>query len=233
MATSRFLFPEDRTSFVYGAPGSPIRTPPRTGMKIFLDEAATQPADIRTLDELVIAYSTIYTGGDGLLPEFLGPEGFVNRLWARVVGGGAQTYPLMAQYSDRLANLPMLVTGNGPPTADLGAIGSFYIDQDLDPGNVNHQPDPQLYGPRTEDGWPAEGVALRGPQGLAGSNFEWTQASPADTWEITHPLTFRPTVTLLDSAGQEVAADVEYPPGQPNKIVVRFGAPESGIALLT
>jgi hypothetical protein len=230
--TSRFRFPEDRMSFVYQRPGQPILTPPRTGLKLFLDEAGTIPADVQSLDGATIAHSTIYTGDDALLPEFLGPPGFVARIYARVVGGTAATYPLMAQYSDRLANLPMLVTGDGPPAPDVGAVGSFYIDVGIEP-DPNVEDDPVLYGPRTVDGWPAAGTHIRGPQGAPGANDEWVQASPNATWEITHILGFRPTVTTIDSAGQEIHGDVEYPVAMPNKIIVRFGAPESGIAILT
>jgi hypothetical protein len=231
--TSRFLYPEDRMSFVFGRPGEPIRTPPRTGLKLFLERTAQTPADILDLDGNPIPFSTVYTGADSLLPEFYGPPGFVSRIYARIVGGTADTYPLMAQYSDRLANLPMLVTGNGPPSDAVGAVGSFYIDQDLDPADPNHHPHPVLYGPRLIDGWPDEGVVLIGPQGEPGSSFRWIQNTPALEWVITHPLTYRPNVATIDSAGMEFHSEVVYPPGQPQLVIVRNGAPESGEAILS
>lgn len=232
--TTRFLFPEDRTSFVYGRPGEPIRTPPRTGIKIFLDEAATQPADIETPEGVSIPYSTIYTGEDSLLPEFVGPPGFINRVWGRVVGGTAETYPLMAQYSDQLASLPSLVTGDGPPSENVGAVGSFYIDQGLpDSGDPNQAAQPVLYGPRTPDGWPSTGTDIVGPPGPPGANFVWQQPQPATEWVMTHPLAYLPSVSTINSAGELIIGDVLYPPDKPYQVIVTFGAPESGIGVMT
>lgn len=216
-------------SFVYQAPGQPILTPPRTGLKLYLDEACTQLAVVQTLQGDTIAYSTIYTGEDSLVPEFLGPAGFVNRVWAQVVGGTAQAYPLMAQYSDQLGNLPMLLTGDGPPTEDIGAVGSFYIDQGL--GDINTPNDPVLYGPRTPDGWPSTGTHLTGPQGQPGEHRIWNQVSPSAMWVIDHSLSYLPSVTTLDSSNQQIYGDVSWPLA--TRVVVAFGAPESGIGVLT
>jgi len=230
--TSRLLFPEDRTAFVYGAPGQPICTPPRTGLRIFLDETATQVADILGMTGIPVPYSTIYTESDSLLPEFQGPEGLVSRLWAQVIGGTPVTYPLMAQYSDQLTHHPSLLHGDGPPSPEIGTIGSFYIDRGISLA-MNVSDNPVLYGPRTEDGWPAEGTLMRGEQGLPGASQEWVQSTPEYTWTIDHALTYRPAVTTIDSAGQEIHGDVDYPPALPSRIFVHFGAPESGIAILT
>jgi hypothetical protein len=231
---TRFLFPEDRLTFVYGRPGDPIRTPPRTAIKLFFDEDATTPADVLTTNGQPIPFSTIYTGEDSLLPEFYGPAGWVPRLWARVTGGTAETYPLVAQYSERLANLPMLLSGLGPPADDVGAVGSFYIDRNpADPDDPQSFDDPLLYGPRGPGGWPITGVSLRGPQGDPGARDEWLQQSPAMEWQIPHTLGHRPAVTTIDSAGELMFGDVIYPPGQPELVIVRFGAPESGTAVLT
>lgn len=232
--TTRFLFPEDRLTFVYGRPGEPIRTPPRTALKLYLDEAATHTADVWTVEGNPIPYSTIYTGDDSLVPEFLGPPGFVSRVWARVVGGTAESYPLMAQYSTQLANLPALTTGDGPPSAAVGAVGAYYIDQGLpDPDDPNGVANPVLYGPRTTAGWPTTGTPIRGDQGEPGSNFVWQQPMPAMEWVMDHPLSYRPAVTTINSAGEVIYGDVIYPPGMPNRVIVTFGAPEAGVGVMT
>lgn len=228
---TRLRFPEDRMTFQYGAPGEPIRTAPRTGVKVFLDEACTTPADILTTVGTPIPYSTIYTQDDSLLPEFLGPPEYVTRLWARVVGVTADAYPLVAQYSEQLGLLPTLLSGDGPPTADLGVLGSVYLDLGIRP-DPNVPDDPRLYGPKTLVGWPTSGTALVGPKGDPAAVLVWNQVSPDTEWQITHDLTHLPSVTLIDSAGEEFFADVVYPPGQPQIVIVRIGAPESGTALL-
>lgn len=229
--STRLRFPEDRLSFVFQGPGQPILTPPRTGIKVYLDEAGTQPAPIQTLAGVSIPFATIYTGDDALVPEFLGPEGFVNRLHARVVGGLSTTYPLMAQYSEQLANLPTLLYGDGPPTSAVGAVGSFYIDRGITP-DLNVPDEPMIYGPRTVSGWPA-GVPIRGDQGAPGSNFVWTQSTPAATWVMDHPLPYKPSVTIIDSAGEVIYGDVTYPPSMPHRVIAAFGAPEAGIGVMT
>lgn len=229
MAT-RLRFPEDRLSFVYGAPGEPIRTPPRTAIKIFADEPCTTPADIRTPAGVGIPFATIYTGDDGLLPEFLGPEPLVSQLWARVVGGTAEAYPLVAQYTEQLRQLPTLVSGDGPPTVEVGAPGSFYVDRGLEP-DINIPDAPVLYGPKTLSGWPVEGTPLKGPQGEPGATFTWIQNNPADQWVIDYTMPYEPNVSAIDSAGGQIFGDVTYP--SPGRVVIHWGAPESGKALLT
>lgn len=228
--TSRFTFPEDRTSFVYQRPGMPILTPARTGIKIFTDEAGQFPADIQTLAGNPVQYSTLYTGDDSLLPEFLGPQGFVSKLWARVVGGTGQTYPLMAQYSDQLAILPSLAFGNGPPPADVGAVGSFYIDQGLS-GDINEPDQPVLYGPRTIQGWPSTGQVLIGPPGPPGAARTWVQNEARLRWEIPHTIAYLPSVTVTDSSGTQIFADVSYP--TPTLVWVDHGVPTIGKATLS
>jgi hypothetical protein len=233
-SSSRLMFPEDRITFVYQTPGKPILTPGRTGIKIFLDEAGTIPADILTPAGTPIQYSTIYTEPDCLVPEFLGPEGFIHQVWGRVIGGTDATYALSAQYSVQLANLPTLVTGDGPPSSSVGSVGSFYIDQGLpDPDDPNAVAVPVLYGPRTTAGWPTSGTPLRGDPGPSGSKLEFSVPQAAATWTVPHNLFGRPAVTTLDSAGEEIFGDVSWPPDPPARVVVRWGSPISGTAILT
>jgi hypothetical protein len=230
LTTTRLLFPEDRMTFVFGEPGSPILTPPRSGLKIFTDEAGTTPANIHDLNGVTVPYSTLYTDADSLIPEFYGPAGFVTTLYARVVGNMSRSYKLVAQYIDQLVNMPTLAFGNGPPSSSTGGIGSFYLDRGL--SNDPNVPDtPVIYGPRTLSGWPSTGIPLRGPQGIPGSNFIWTQDAPSDTWTMDHPLTYHPSVTLIDSNNEEFHGDLSYP--YVGRVIARLGAPETGRGVMT
>lgn len=62
------------------------------------------------------------------------------------------------------------------------------------------------------------------------SSFEFNQASPSDTWTITHNLNKRPSVTVLTSAGDEVEGAVTV--DSLNQITITFCAPFSGSAIL-
>lgn len=218
--TDRLLFPEDRTTFIYQRPGEPILTPYRTGLQLFLDESGTVLADIVDENGVPIPYSTIYTGDDSLLPLFYGPTAFTTLLWAKIVGGTHQIYPITAQYGAQLQLVPTLIYGLGPPSANDGVPGSAYIDKNA----------LVLYGPKTAV-WPDSGVELQGPQGPSGGYFEYLQITPASIWIINHPLMFRPNVTVVDSAGFEVLGDVSYP--LPGRVVVEFSSQFGGTALLS
>lgn len=112
---TRYRFPQDRATYVYGDDLAPILTPPRTAVVVYSDQGLTTPADITTLEGQAIALSTLYTE-HGLLPEFLGPDG-VSRLWTGVQGGTA--YPLDAQASSLLEN-----SGVGGTARQLWATGT-------------------------------------------------------------------------------------------------------------
>jgi len=49
-------------------------------------------------------------------------------------------------------------TGAGVPASDIGVVGDLYFDS----------ASATLYGPKTDDGWPADGVSLKGAQGDQG-----------------------------------------------------------------
>ena len=84
----------------------PILTPPRTALRIYVDQAALLLADILTPSGEAITDSVIYTDTNGLLPEFWGPDS-AHRVWARIVGTGLETYPLRAQYHERMDKLEL------------------------------------------------------------------------------------------------------------------------------
>jgi hypothetical protein len=56
------------------------------------------------------------------------------------------------------------------------------------------------------------------------------QTSPASTWTVAHNLNKYPSVSVVDSAYEEVIGEVEYL--TPNTLEVRFTAPFSGQAYI-
>lgn len=66
-----------------------------------------------------------------------------------------------------------------------------------------------------------------------GSSFQYfvfNQNSPATTWNITHNLGRRPSVTVVDSAGTVVIGEVTYT--SDNALTIQFSAGFSGQAYL-
>jgi hypothetical protein len=57
-----------------------------------------------------------------------------------------------------------------------------------------------------------------------------TQTTPAATWSIPHTLGFIPTVTVYDSAGRMILADVT---ASTTVVTVTMGAPDTGSARLS
>jgi hypothetical protein len=76
-------------------------------------------------------------------------------------------------------------------------------------------------------------AGTQGPPGAPGAgdlNHTHTQLFPADVWTVAHGLPKRPSVTVVDTAGTEVLADVAYP--SLGTVEIRFAAPMSGSAFL-
>jgi len=69
-------------------------------------------------------------------------------------------------------------------------------------------------------------------QGSGGSDasFEFVQAQPADTWTINHNLGKFPSVTIVDTAGDEVEGNVNHISN--TQVVLSFSAAFSGRAFL-
>jgi hypothetical protein len=65
---------------------------------------------------------------------------------------------------------------------------------------------------------------------LPAARFVFDQPQANVVWVINHALGTFPTVTVIDSAGDEVEGDVEYP--TPNQVVLSFSAPFAGTAYL-
>lgn len=72
-----------------------------------------------------------------------------------------------------------------------------------------------------------------GPAGTPGAGFNYvhTQGSPAAVWTINHNLGGYPNVTLVDNAGQEFDAEIEY--ASTNQIIATLAYSISGNAYLS
>jgi hypothetical protein len=66
--------------------------------------------------------------------------------------------------------------------------------------------------------------------GTSFQNYVFTQSSPSATWNITHNLGRRPSVTVVDSAGTVVIGEVTYT--SDNALTIQFSAGFSGQAYL-
>lgn len=77
--------------------------------------------------------------------------------------------------------------------------------------------------------------SLKGDQGDQGppgpdAHYVHTQAVASDTWSVTHNLGKRPSVTVVDTSGNECWGDVEYT--DVDSLIISFSAPFSGEAIL-
>lgn len=61
-------------------------------------------------------------------------------------------------------------------------------------------------------------------------NYFYTQSTASDVWEITHNLNKYPSVTIIDSSGNEVIGDVEY--NSINQVTLTFAGAFKGTATL-
>lgn len=82
------------------------------------------------------------------------------------------------------------------------------------------------------------GVGIPGIQGPPGKSVDpaehshrHVQSVPAAEWEITHSLSFRPSVTITDSTGRVVYGAVSYPSDE--IVIVEFSAAFAGEAYLS
>lgn len=110
--------------------------------------------------------------------------------------------------------------------SDYGSIGDIYID--VVTGD--------FYGPKTENGWPDTPffTALSSTtvdDAVLNDRYVHTQGAPSTTWDITHALGGRPSVTVVDSSGTVVYGEVVY--NSDTSITVLFSSPFSGYAYLT
>lgn len=111
-----------------------------------------------------------------------------------------------------------ILSGDGPPTSDIGIDGDFYVDT-----TANGLP---LYGPKSGGIWPTVVVYSN-----LNERYVHDQPSVSSVWTINHPLGGFPSVTVVDSAQTVVVGEVSYP--NTSQVMVNFSAPFSGKAFLT
>jgi hypothetical protein len=71
-----------------------------------------------------------------------------------------------------------------------------------------------------------------GPAGGATAAFTHAQNQPAAVWEFSHPLGYTPAVSIVDSAGELVGADVSYPDPS-SSVRIEFAGATGGYAYLS
>lgn len=121
---TRWLFPQDRLVFRYGAPGTPLYSPQGETVTICTDSAGTTPASIQTPSGTPID-ATLDIGSDCLIPEFLGPDG-LTEVYAK--NGAGTITPLYAQTGQIVQSLsgtyiPVGAKGAANGVASLGSDG--------------------------------------------------------------------------------------------------------------
>lgn len=113
----------------------------------------------------------------------------------------------------------LFLSGDGLPTSDIGVDGDFYID--LSDNSA-------VYGPKVGGEWPAEPTGRFSQFTL---RYVHTQVTASSTWDITHDLGGKPSVTVVDSANSVVVGDVVYVDDA--NIRIEFSGAFSGSAYLT
>jgi hypothetical protein len=114
---------------------------------------------------------------------------------------------------------PGTIVGEGAPTNSVGYNGDLYIDSLTG----------AYYGPKSNNTWPSTPFYV--PPQVITNRYVHTQASPSSTWNVTHGLGGRPSVTVVDSAGTVVIGEVRY--NSDTSVTVLFTSPFSGYAYLT
>lgn len=131
-----------------------------------------------------------------------------------------EAYSLPGPAISANANSQSAITFNGVHRAFVEVTG-------IGPQGIpGPQGDPGEQGPQGEQGEP-------GVDGVDGTNdafYLHNQMSASATWNITHNLGKYPSVTVVNSAGDEVIGDVNYP--SINTVTINFSAANGGKAFL-
>lgn len=110
--------------------------------------------------------------------------------------------------------------------SDYGNVGDIYIDTLTG----------DFYGPKTASGWPDTPfftalISTTVDAAVLNDRHVHTQNAASSTWNISHVLGGKPSVTIVDSAETVVFGEVLY--NSNTSITVFFSAPFSGYAYLT
>lgn len=100
-------------------------------------------------------------------------------------------------------------------------MSSLYPEEPLDP----------LYPTTDTDYLPASPTVITSSQVVPLVAFSYDQPSPAATWTITHNLNFFPNVTVIDTGGTQIEAELVYP--SRNELTITFTSPVAGSAYLS
>jgi glycerophosphoryl diester phosphodiesterase len=121
---TRWLFPQDRLVFRYGAPGTPLYSPQGETVTIFTNSSATVAASIQDSDGNPID-NTLDIGSDCLIPEFLGPDGLTEVYAKDSEGAVTALYAQTGQIVESLAGtyIPVTAEGVANGVATLGSDG--------------------------------------------------------------------------------------------------------------
>lgn len=71
-------------------------------------------------------------------------------------------------------------------------------------------------------------AASIGTGAVVDKNFVWNQLSASSTWTIAHNLNKFPSITVVDTGGNELVPDINYVDA--NNVVITFGGATSGKA---
>jgi hypothetical protein len=115
---ARYLYPQDRLVFRYGAPGTPLYSPQGETLTIYADAGGTTLASIQEPDGTPTD-STLDIGADCLVPEFKGPDA-ATTVWAKNRAGDLT--PLFAQTGQ------FLTPGSSAVTSVNGHTGAVVLD---------------------------------------------------------------------------------------------------------
>lgn len=116
---------------------------------------------------------------------------------------------------------PGTIVGSGAPTALIGFDGDLYLEQSTG----------EYYGPKANGAWPNSYFLSVTELGTTTQRHIHTQGAVSATWNITHALGGRPSVTVVDSAGTVVVGEVAY--NSNTSVSIYFTSPFSGFAYLT
>ena len=101
-----------------------------------------------------------------------------------------------------------------------GRVGDLYLD------SAGH-----VWQKNSSGTWVDTGTDLSPTPDTTLLGYVYNQGSPVQTWDITHPLPFRPNVTVVDSAGSQVEGDIQYLTATTLRIT--FSAAFAGAAYLS
>lgn len=151
-------------------------------------------------------------------------------------------FPLQGSPNPETSGTNTLNPTNNPLTAQRwpwGTLGTMWYIVDSVPASTEGKDGDLALDHITGNVYQKEGgvwsivANMMGPQGPAGSgdkNYLYTQTSASSVWNIPHDLNKYPSVSVFDSSGNLVLADVEYVDA--NNVQIKFVSPFVGLATI-